>query len=295
MSAPEPLNIAYLQQKLPKPEGAASSSGNFFAALANSIALEMQLYNTVPVRCSIFRERKFNFPETEDKQRDIFTLLSKQNKLRIWYEADRSFDHLLCELCMGGTGVPEPEEDGVRPPSSFEKRFKANVLRKLLAAVPIVAKRANNAELEVAVETAEDQEAPPEKLAGKPGLEVTFEVCAFSCTAAITLQFLETELSECLATPDNSATPKTTAKDVLGGCLFGFEAFLKSREVPLAEIISLQVGQVISLEITISDPLTVACEGKLVFHGTMNLQGKKIQIALRAEADTGQQKILRVA
>src|SRR5947199_4881393 len=114
MASPERLTIAMLQRKLPKPDAEASTFEDFFKTVAQLMAAELQLYNSVPVKCSIVGEKPRLFPEGEENK-NLFSLLSPVGKVRIWYEADRSFDHLLCELCLGGSGVPEPEQDGVRP------------------------------------------------------------------------------------------------------------------------------------------------------------------------------------
>jgi flagellar motor switch protein FliM len=291
----EPLTIAHLQQKLPRLDNQPSNYADFFPAIAALITTEMQLYNTVPVKCTVARECKFSFPENMEKQTDVFNLMSKKGKFRIWYAADRSFDHILCELCLGGTGVPEPEEEGVRPSSNFEQRFKANVMRKLLAAVPLAAKRAANTELEVATHNDQDEDAPSEKLTGKAGLEVVFELSAFTFAAEISLQFLEDELAQSLNGLKAGTLPKTTAKDVLEDCRFGFEALLKPKEIPLSDIMNLQVGNVISLDVAISDLLTLTCEGKPVFQGAISLHSEKIEIELRNEIAATSQKLQRAA
>jgi flagellar motor switch protein FliM len=291
----EPLTIARLQQKLPKFASQQSDYAEFFQAIAALITTEMQLYNTVPVKCTVARESKFSFPETLEKQADVFNLLSKKGKFRIWYAADRSFDQILCELCLGGTGIPEPEDEGIRPSSNFERRFKTNVMRKLLASVPLAARRTARTELEVAIHNDQEENAPPEKLTGKMGVEVVFELSAFTFAAEITLQFLEFELAESLDGLNKVELPGVTAKDVLGDCLFGFEAFLKPKEVSLAEIMSLQVGHMIHLDVAVSDLLTLTCEGKPVFQGAMRLLADGIEIELRNEYPTTPHKLQHAA
>ncbi len=283
MEEPERLTIAYLQKKLPQPRSDALNFEDFFEDLAKSVASELQLYNSVPVQCSVASERVTVFPETPEN-RNMFLLASKAGKLRIWYEADRSFDYLLCELCLGGSGVPEPEEDGVRPPSNFEKRFRLNVLKKLLASVPLSAKRANNVDLEVAIETEDPPGTKPEKLAGKNLVEVKLQVSAFSFSSEITLQFLEQELVQSLGSNAKSTgTKSVTAGQALSDCRFAVEAFLKPRQITLDQIINLQIGQVIPLDVGIMEPVMLACENKPVFRATISLDGEKVNLSLMTE------------
>ena len=283
MGSPERLTIAMLQRKLPKPDAEASTFEDFFKTVAQLMAVELQLYNSVPVRCSVIGENAKIFPETEDTK-NMFALVSPAGKVRIWYEADRSFDNLLCELCLGGTGVPEPEEDGIRPPSNFERRFRLNVLRKLVALVPLAAKRANNVDMEVAVDTEEDLGAPPEKLAGKACVEVKFQVNAFSFTSEITLMFLESELVASLGGNARAASSNSvTARQALNDCRFVVEAYLKPRQITLDQIVNLEVGQVLPLSVGIMEPVMLSCENKPVFRATINLDGDKVKLSLLSE------------
>lgn len=283
MGSPERLTIAMLQRKLPKPDAEASTFEEFFKTFAQLMAAELQLYNSVPVKCSVLGENAKTFPETEDKK-NLFSLVSSAGKVRIWYDADRSFDHLLCELCLGGSGVPEPEEDGVRPPSNFERRFRLNVLKKLMGSVPLAAKRAHNVDLEVALDTEEDLGAPPERLAGKKCVEVKFQVNAFSFTSEMTLLFLESELVASLGGNARAASSRAvTAAQALNDCRFIVAAYLKPRQITLDQIVGLEVGQVIPLSVGIMEPVTLSCENKPVFRATINLDGDKVKLSLLSE------------
>jgi flagellar motor switch protein FliM len=283
MGNPERLTIAMLQQKLPQPNVEASSFEDFYKTVAQLMAAELQLYNSVPVKCTIVGEKLKPLPEVEEN-RNVFALASEAGKFRIWYDADRSFDHLLCELCLGGSGVPEPQEDGIRPPSNFERRFRSNVLRKLMASVPLAAKRANNVDLEVAIDTEEDLGAPPEKLAGENSVEVTIQVNAFSFTSEITLTFLESELVKCLGGRARAASAKAiTAAQALNDCRFAVEAYLKPRQITLDQIVNLEIGQVIPLSVGIGEPVMLSCENKPVFRATISLNGDKVQLSLLSE------------
>jgi|GEM_PF-4359324 len=285
MESGAPLTFEYLQKILPKPAGEVSHFGEFFNAVAQSVAIEMQLYNSVPVKCEVIGEKSGIFG-TPEEARSCTVLLSKSGKIHIWFSADRSFDQLLCELCLGGTGVPEPDEEGVRPPSNFERRFRLNLLRKLLALVPLAAKRASNAELEVAV-TDEAENITQEKYVNKSCLEVVLQLSAFTFTSEISLQFIESELVQSLDTSgEPDATKKVTARSVLDDCRFNFEAYLKPREIALQEVIMLKVGQVIPLGIGISEPIALSCEGKPVFQAVIDLSGDKIGLSLLNEIGT---------
>ena len=283
MGSPERLTIAMLQRKLPKPELGASTYENFFNLFAQLMAAELQLYNSVPVRCSVISEKPKAFPDSEEGM-NVFALAANADKLRIWYDADRSFDYLLCELCLGGTGVPEPEEDGVRPPSRFERRFRLNVLQKLLALVPMAAKRASNVELDVAVGNEEEIGALPEKLAGNGCVEVKFQINAFTFTSEISLLFLESELAKCLGGHATAFNAKTvTAAQALNDCRFAVEAYLKPRQITLDQVVNLEVGQVIPLSVGITEPVILSCENKPVFRATINLNGDNVQLSLISE------------
>ena len=283
MGNPERLTIGMLQQKLPKPGVEASSFEDFFKMVAQLMAVELQLYNSVPVKCTIIGEKLKPLPVVEEAK-NVFAFVSDEGKLRVWYDADRSFDNLLCELCLGGSGVPEHQEDGIRPPSNFERRFRANVLRKLMASVPLAAKRANNVDLEVAIDTDEDLAAPPEKLAGKTSVEVTVQVNAFSFTSEITLTFLESELVKCLGGNARMASAKqVTAAQALNDCRFAVEAYLKPRQITLDQIVNLEIGQVIPLSVGIAEPVMLSCENKPVFQATISLNGDEVQLSLLSE------------
>ena len=283
MGFPERLTIGMLQRKLPKPGVEASSYEDFFKMVAQLIAVELQLYNSVPVKCIVAGESHKSFPDTEE-QRNVFDLVSDAGKLRIWYDAERSFDNLLCELCLGGSGAPEPQEDGVRPPSNFERRFRKNVLRKLMASVPMAAKRSNNVDLEVAVDSEEDLNAPPEKLAGRDCLEVKFQINAFSFSSEITLMFLASELEKSIGGKAKATDAKgPTAAQALTDCRFALEVYLKPRQITLDQIVNLEVGQVIPLSVGISEPVMLSCENKPVFRAMINLSGDALQLSLMSE------------
>lgn len=283
MGSPERLTIGMLQQKLPKPGVEASSYEDFFKMVAQLMAGELQLYNSVPVKCTVAYEGHKFFPDTEE-QRNVFGMTSEAGKLRVWYDAERSFDNLLCELCLGGTGTPEPQEDGVRPPSNFERRFRKNVLRKLMAAIPMAAKRANNVDIEVATDAEEDVNAPPEKLAGKDCVEVKFQINAFSFSSEITIMFLASELEKSLGGQAKAAqTRGPTAAQALNDCRFAVEAYLKPRQITLDQIVNLEVGQVIPLAVGISEPVMLSCENKPVFRAVINLSGETLQLSLLSE------------
>ena len=283
MASPERLTIAMMQRKLPTPELAASSYEDFYNLLAQLMAAELQLYNSVPVKCSVVGEKSRVFPESEEGM-NVFALAANSDKLRIWYDAERRFDYLLCELCLGGTGTPEPEEDGVRPPSKFERRFKQNVLRKLLALIPTAAKRTSNVELDVAFENEDEIDAFPEKLAGRACVEVKFQVNVFALTAEITLLFLESELAKCLGGRVGAVGAGTaTAAQALNDCRFAVEAYLKPRQITLDQVFNLEVGQVIPLSVGITEPVMLSCENKPVFQATINLHGGNVQLSLISE------------
>jgi flagellar motor switch protein FliM len=283
MGTPERLTIAMLQRRLPKPGAEASTYEDFFKAVAQLMAVELQLYNSVPVTCSVAGETMKTFTEAEE-QLSVYALASDQGKLRVWFNADRSFDNLLCELCLGGSGMPEAEEDGVRPPSNFERRFRLNVLRKLMASIPMAAKRANNVDLEVAIDEEDEPGVPPEKLTGSNCVEVKFEVNAFSFTAQITLLFLESELAKSIGESGRAAGARgPTAAQALTDCRFAVEAYLKPRQITLDQIVALEVGQVIPLSVGITEPVMLSCENKPVFRASINLSGDQVQLSLLSE------------
>lgn len=280
MFEPVPLSLEHLKQRLAPPAPTNSAHSTFFAAFADCVGSELQLRNKVAVKCSVLRERKPQIEKKEEQAQTSF-FQSGAHTLQASIETDAAFDQLLCEISLGGTGVPEPEGEGFRPPSRFERALKCTVLKTLLSLMPAAALKSNAIILEPRHLDDDEARAAGKKTNAQPALELIIQVNAFALSATVSVRFIEQELSELFASATPVETNGPVARDVLGECKFQFDAFFKPRSMPLSEVLAMKIGHVVSLGVGLSDALTLCCEGKPVVSATIKLQGDKVGLTLR--------------
>ena len=250
----------------------------FFKALAKNFANELQSFNVSPVKVSVAGVSVESLPVSRQSG-NLFRFMSGRRLQRIWTEADRAFDYLLAELCLGGTGAPNAESEEQRPLSKFERKLRGTVLRTLVFTIPAAAEVAHNTVLIEAEPEAEDEKLKEPRVETCVALKLLVNV--FTLAGEITILFQAEELGRALGVVvpdeelDNSQTLKT-----LENTPFELTVFLKPQLFPLAHVLSMAPGQVFPLSINMASPVSVFFEGQHISEGRLDVTPDSIGVSI---------------
>ncbi|MBG1233203.1 FliM/FliN family flagellar motor C-terminal domain-containing protein [Aestuariivirga litoralis] len=250
----------------------------FFKALAKNFANELQGFNAAPVKCSVAGVSVESLPASRQSG-NLFRFSSPRGLLRVWSDADRAFDYLLAELCLGGTGTANLESEEQRPLSKFERRLRDTVLKTLVFTIPAATETAHNVVLVEAEPETEDQKLIEPKVEACIALRLLVNV--FTLAGEITLYINSEELSRTLnvvavdADIDDQRTLKT-----LENCPFELTVFLKPQMFPLAKVLAMKPGEVFPLSINMASPVSVFFESKHISEGRLDVAGDGINVSL---------------
>jgi flagellar motor switch protein FliM len=186
---------------------------------------------------------------------------------------------LLCELCLGGTGLSGTRLDSDRPISKFEKRLKAAVADSLIAALPESARLAHG------VSWGSAGPPPEDAVLREPMAETC--IClkvlinAFALAAEFSILFQQSELEHGLQLAAYDEPPsQNTVRPALEGCLFELQVYLKPQLVAFDKIMDIKPGQFIALNTSIASAVSVHFEDAHVFDATINLSNDAINVQL---------------
>lgn len=208
-----------------------------------------------------------------------FDLVSPQGTIALWFQPDRSFDAVMCELCLGGSGGFKTTEDAERPPTLFERRLRNMVLEKLAGAC--------------AATMAEISEQPDVKSQSRARVAVRKIETPLPCYALkvlinvfdeaceLTLHFA---LAECLklagAAQSQPQAETPAAREVLDTTPFSLEVYLKPDVVDVRHVLALAPGAVLRLNIAAAAPVELKFNGQKIGAGLMGHDGERVRVRL---------------
>lgn len=280
MSVAKPLTAEMIRAKARARAGGVANYDLFFKALAKNFANELQSFNVSPVKASVAGTSVVSLPVAKQSG-NLFRFLSGQRLVRIWTDADRAFDYLLAELCLGGSGTPNVESEEVRPLSKFERGLRNTVLKTLIFTIPPAAEIAHNVTLIEAAPETEDEKLKEPKVETCVALRLLVNV--FTLAGEITILFHAEELSRCLNIVSLvEEFDETLARKTLENTPFELTVFLKPQMFPLANVLSMAPGQVFPLSISMASPVSLFFEGQHISEGRLDVRPDGIGISVEA-------------
>jgi flagellar motor switch/type III secretory pathway protein FliN len=280
MSVAKPLTAEMIRAKAKAQAGGVANYELFFKALAKNFSNELQGFNVSPVKVSVAGASVVSLPVAKQSG-NLFRFMSGRRLLRIWTDADRAFDYLLAELCLGGSGTPNGESEEVRPLSKFERSLRNTVLKTLVFTIPPAAEIAHNTQLIEAEPESEDEKLKEPRVETCVALRLLVNV--FTLAGEITILFHSEELSRSLnIVPLDEEFDETLARKTLENTPFELTVFLKPQMFPLANVLSMAPGQVFPLSISMASPVSVFFEGQHISEGRLDVTPDGIGISVEA-------------
>jgi flagellar motor switch protein FliM len=280
-----PISADLLRSKAKGSKEKLATLAPFSELLAERMAAVLCTLGDVAVKASV-EQTAIEALAPIQQAESGFDLVSPQGTIAIWFQPDRTFDAVMCELCLGGSGGFKTAEDAERPPTLFERRLRNMVVEKLAgASAATLAEISEQPDVKsqtrarVAVRKIE---APLSCYALKVLINVFDEACE------LTLHFA---LADCLklagaAQPQQQAEAPA-ARDVLDTTPFSLEVYLKPDVVDVRHILTLAPGAVLRLNVAAAAPVELKFNGQKIGAGLMGHDGERVRVRL---LDDGSQK-----
>ena len=272
------LSAEFIRKKFAKPDSSLGSHLTLFSTFVQKVEREMQGYHSTVVKCSVI-EQSLKMLTAEEQTDGAFIFTSNTGSLRIWIRADQSLDGMLCEICLGGSGMVSADREEGRPPSSFEKRLKNEVFKAIALAFMQTAQSVQKINLELTVQMKED--LLPVKKTVEKCITLSLLANAFTMSANLNVSFQLEEFSKIFFQSEEiKHQDAITVQSVLDNTSFGIEAYLAPAQVPLQTIMQLKVGSVLPLGVRVSDPVHVHCQGSGILQAALKMHGDVIELML---------------
>jgi flagellar motor switch protein FliM len=248
----------------------------FDEMLAERIASALSALGGVPVKASVEQAGIETLSPVQQSEPG-FDLSSALGSMAFWFRADGSFDAMLCELCLGGTGDARAGEDVDRPPTDFERRLRNTVLGKFAAAA--AAALAEISEQPDAVASPRARVAVRKIETDLPCHVIKILVNVFDVACDLTLHVA---LADCLKLAGAARSQPTppAAGQVLESTPFSLEVFLKPDVVDVRHIINLAAGTVLKLNVAAASPVELKFNGQKIGLGLMGHDGERVRVRL---------------
>jgi flagellar motor switch protein FliM len=250
----------------------------FSEVLAERVATVLTALGDVAVKASV-EQAAIEALAPIQQAEPGFDLVSPQGTIALWFQQDRSFDAVMCELCLGGSGGFKTTEDAERPPTLFERRLRNMVVEKLAAACAAtlaeISEQPDVKDQSRARVAARKIEAPLPCYALKILINVFDEACE------IKLHFA---LANCLklagAAQLQPQAEAPAARDVLDTTPFSLEVYLKPDVVDVRHVLALAPGAVLRLNIAAAAPVELKFNGQKIGAGLMGHDGEHVRVRL---------------
>ncbi len=276
-----PLTTAIIRNKCTKLDGSLDEYMPMFFAFAQEIEKELQKYQTNVARCSVAGQVLRIVPIAEQTD-GAFVFNSDRGALRIWITADRGFDGLLCEICLGGSGVAVVEQEESRPLSRFEKRLRMAAFKDVGQAFVTSARQVRDVNLEYT-----DQEGialVPVEAKAESCVSLSLLVNAFTFSGSMQVNFQLDEMTNLFSKKRNETGGEVaTVRGVLNTARFEIEALLAASEIPLEKIIDIRIGTVLPLDVKITGLVEVKCLGSHVLNAKLQIRENVIELMMMSK------------
>jgi flagellar motor switch protein FliM len=275
--AMQPLTAEKLQRFFPKREESLKAFSPFFKCVAACIEKELQAYGAAPVKCTAVGD-SLRILSAAEQLNNRFTLGAQKERLNFWFEVDRDFELMLCELCLGGNGLVSHETEGSRPQTKFERRLLQAILSSFVHCIASAALKCHAVELVIGEEVDERNDLVESR--ALQSVQLTLLVNTYAMTGELRLCFSKHELEEVLKVSTLPISCNRVARDTMTECIFELEVYLKPTEYPLEQIISLQRGTVLPLGHSVETPVQVRYEKFHMFEAQLSVRRSAIEITL---------------
>jgi Type III flagellar switch regulator (C-ring) FliN C-term len=238
----------------------------------------VQSLNAAPVKCSLtgISLRGFNPANLQEHR---FCLSSPKGKIPTFVGFDRAFENLCCDLALGGAGVESNPEDHLRPSSRFEKKLAARMA--LLIAQQLCGHFNASTKLAFLCEPQPPISEKSATIRSEDYVVVKVLVNVFSSSGEI--QLLLSHDGVCTAldgkAPEKPAST-VTAREALSACTLELGVFLEPISMPLTDVVSMQVGTMLPLQIGPDTLVSVRCETEKLFRGGFSHDAGKFDVRL---------------
>jgi hypothetical protein len=257
----KPLDAGRIAAAWAKPKD-KSGAAAFWKQPAQAVAAILQSLNGAPVLCSFASEKDADvFNEERLVHLHVYDVEGQQ--LTLWFDMDRQFDSLVCELAFGGGGIDASQDDANRPPSNAEMRLRRKLLQSIAAGFESVLSE----KLEKPATLLSGEELKQRKFAPSGGRYTgcTLLLNAFGMSADMHVMFRADEYSS-LFKPARDAS-NDAASLPLDCCALRLDAYLQPQAIDLAAMAAIKPGDVLQLQSAIGSVLTFFCGGQPLFNG----------------------------
>jgi flagellar motor switch/type III secretory pathway protein FliN len=273
-----PLTVDMLRAKMPEAENQFKNFSEAVDLVPQLVGETLQGINTTVVRCSL---ASIGFRNLVPDLQAIgaFHFLATKGRLRFWFQADRQFDTMLCELAFGGAGIEAGEEENNRPQTNIEKGL-LQLFHELLSV-----------RLADAVGDLQDSHFLPldilenpvrkSELSDEICVELTILVNAFAHAAEFRVLLSHGDLTALFpAAPELVQADRTKAVTAMARCQFNLAVYFEPVQIPLDEFLSLDRGAVFALGATPHSPIHIRCGDEVISHGLFRLKEQSVEIEL---------------
>ena len=278
MQTAQPLNAEIVRKKCNKPDVSLTGYTVLFSRFASEVERELQGYHSTIVKCSM-SSQAYKTLAAADQGEGPLVFNATLGQLHFWIAADKNLNTLLCEICLGGTGLSPTDLDEARPPSNFEKSLRNTVFNSVarsFASAALAVRAAGLTLIKSESENIASIENVPEKC-----VAVNLLINAFTLSATIVVYFRQDEFTkQFLRSAEMLPDEATSLSGVMDTSPFGLEVFLAPTKMPLENIMNIKVGDVVPLGVRASTPVHVLCQGVPVTYATLVLREDSIDLKL---------------
>lgn len=215
-----------------------------------------------------------------------FDLETAFGLLNVWCLPERSFDGLLCEICLGGSGGFQASEEGERPPTLFERRLRNLAIEKLVQGCAEALSEVSDQPPLTVVPRARVAVRKIEQPLRCYKLRMLINVHDITCEFAMCFGFSAT--SKLLGgSQDQTQAVKAAATEVLDTTPFAIEVFLKPDTLDVRQILNLSEGEVLKLNIPVTAPVELQLNGQRLASGLVGHDGQRLRVRLLDDAAIG--------
>ncbi len=197
-----------------------------------------------------------------------YDLVATSDTVPCWSNADREFDRMMCDICLGGIGGSRADGDLERPSSQFDKKLRALIDERMA--------RAGARALGEISEHEDISVRPRARMAARKAegarlcysVRLLLNVFDQACEYELMMSF-----TECLTLiggePVSPAPGPASAATLMEKTPFRIEVFLIPAVLDIRQILNLIPGEVLKLNVSASTPVELKLNGTGLSRGTL--------------------------
>ena len=250
----------------------------FADALAERIGTEFSALGEMSAKVTVISTRTSNLSSVHQAEAG-YDVVTAFGTVSCWRNADRQFDNLMCELCLGASGKERNDDDVERPATAFEKKIRDLVSEKIVVAIATsLGEIGDHPDLVV---------RPRGRVAARK-TEVVLLCYSVRFLLNIFDAALEFEIfmsfAECvkLICGDRAIAPEAvpSASELVRNTHFSVEVYLKPDTVDVRQILDLAPGKILTLNVGASTPVELHMNGTKLYMGSLSFDNSGGRIKL---------------